>query len=219
MTFRRFVQAAGITVAVFMMASSATAATITYTTNAAGTIFVGGGLVLTSAGGLGTLTYVPNVSSTSGTPSNINFGDFVLACPLCSVQSGGLGTHFNAFTFDLVITDVTDSNARGTFVGTSSGGSVWSDVSQINVAWLPLQLGPGTSNASFGNFGNTVFTISTPTEIVAPNSGSVNALGDTTVQGHVDTFISGVPEPATFSLIGGALLGLGMLRRKALFRP
>ena len=44
--------------------------------------------------------------------------------------------------------------------------------------------------------------------IVAPNSGTPP--GDTTIQGQV----SATPEPATLSLIGGALLGLGFLRRK-----
>lgn len=104
---------------------------------------------------------------------------------------------------------MTDS-ATGRFVGTSTGGTVFSDVSQLTINWAPLQLGPGTNNAISGNFGTTIFTTTIFTGIVAPNSGAVP--GQSTVQGFVTS--SAVPEPATLSLIGAALLGLGMLRRK-----
>lgn len=211
MTIRRLIQVAAVTaVAVFIMAASASASTITYNTNAAGTLFVGGGLVLNSSGGsAATLTFTPNSNTATGVPSNLNFGDFLLVCTTCGTQASGLGTHFNSFTFDLIITDVTDS-ATGEFVGTSSGGSVWSDVSQVSISWLPLQLGPGTSNALSGSFGTTYFTISTPTLIVAPNSGTPP--GDTTVQGGVSS--SAIPEPATMAMAGGALIALAALARK-----
>jgi hypothetical protein len=217
MTTKAFIQAISIAgLAVLMLAASASATTITYNTNAAGTIFVGGGLVLNSSGGAAaTLTYIPNVNSTTGVPSNINFGDFVLACPLCSIQGGGVSSTFGAFQFDLVINDVTDG-ATGMFVGTSTGGTIYSDTSQINITWLPLQLGPGLSGVLTGNFGTTIFTIYSPTPIVAPNSGTVGAQGDTTVQGHIDS--TAIPEPATFSLIVAPLLGLCMLGRKRFFR-
>jgi len=103
--------------------------------------------------------------------------------------------------------------ATGIFVGTSTGGTIWHDTSEIFLIWSPLQLGPGTSNAASGNFGPTFFNKQLRTDIVAPNSGS--PAGDTTLQGFVDS----TPEPATFSLIGGALLGLAFLRRKKLSRP
>jgi hypothetical protein len=37
-------------------------------------------------------------------------------------------------------------------------------------------------------------------------------IGSTTVQGTISS--SAIPEPATLSMVGGALLGLGLLRRK-----
>ena len=207
---KRLVRAASIAgMAIFMAATSASAATITYSTNAANTGFNGGSSLTldNSAGVAATLAFLPNANTSSGVPSNVNFGIFTLACPSCTTEAGA---SFSPFTFDLVITDVTHGGATGTFVGTSTGGAVFSNASLLTIDWAPLQLGPGVNNATGGNFGTAIFSTTVFTGIVAPNSGS--DLGQSTVQGFVD--FTAVPEPATLGLVGGALLGLGMLRRK-----
>ncbi len=217
MKVNRLIRAASITaVAVAIMAASASAGPISFTTNAAGTAFVAGNIggnnltLDSSSGQASTLVFTPNTSSASGVPSNINFGDFLLTCTTCTTLQT---TFYSGFTFDLVVTDSTDG-ASGQFVGTSSGGTVSSNSSTIQINWqAPLFIGPGTTNALSGNFGSTVFDMLSPiSAIVAPNSGTPP--GDTTIQGQ----ISSAPEPATFGLIGGALLVLGMFRRKALLR-
>ena len=88
--FRSIFKAASIIgVALFVMVASASAGTITYSTNAPGTEFVAGvnSLILNSISGQpGTLTFVPNVGSTSGIPSNVDFGDFLMVCSGCTTS-------------------------------------------------------------------------------------------------------------------------------------
>jgi len=194
-------------VAFFLMATSAAASTIVYdTADSPLTMFTSGGLVLNSTGGAtATLTFVPLGDASVGTPSNISYGNFDLVCATCGTQASGLGTSFAPFTFDLIVTDDTD-HTTGMFVGTSSGGSVWSDVSQVAISWAPLQVGPG------GAFGPTLFTITSPTLIVAPDSGTPK--GDTSVQGTVNSAAASVPEPATMAMVGGAFVALSALARR-----
>jgi hypothetical protein len=193
---------------ILMTAMLASAATVTYSTNSALTSFAGDDLSLTSSSGaVATLTFDPVGATTVGLPSNIGYGGFVLTCPGCSTQAGGVGATFSPFTFNLVVTDTTTGSASGTFVGTSTGGSVWSDVSQVVINWVP-----GTLPALNGS----LYTIVTPSLIVAPNSGDpIDGL--TSVVGIV-TAAPGqqneVPEPATFAMMGGSLMFLGLLRRR-----
>jgi hypothetical protein len=199
--------------AALMMAGTASAVTITYNTNAPSTGFGGVSLTLNSSSGVAaTLTFIPQ-SSITGVPSTVSFGNFTLVCETCTTQAIGSGAFFSAFTFNLIVTDVTDG-ATGRFVGTSSGGAVFSDVSQLTVSWAPLQLGTGTNNALTGNFGPTSFTTTNFTGIPAPNSGSTP--GRSTVEGYISS--AEVPEPTTLSAVGAALLGLGIAGRKKLSR-
>ncbi len=185
--------------------------------------FVGDHIVVLSLYGNGvssnnlnsTLTFTPNTVSNSGVPSGLNLGDFLLTCIGCSTTPT---TTYNAFVFDLLITDTTDG-ATGLFIGTSAGGTVSSNSTTITISWSTntpgsLQLGPGTVNAITGNFGTTIFDkLTTTTVLAAPNSGTPS--GDTTVQGQLAS--SATPEPKTFVLLGGGLLAMSLMGKKKLF--
>ncbi len=198
-------------VALFMMAANASAATITINTNGAGTGFGAGGAgglsLGNSSGAAATLSFTPIANTAYGVPSNVSFGTFNLSCPSCTTLANGTGSFFNSFTFEMIIGDVTDG-ATGKFTGTSTGGAVYSDLSGITVNWAPLSLGPGMTNALSGDFGPSIISTTIFTGIVAPNSNN----GQSTVQGYVDS--AAIPEPATFSLLGGGLLALGFIRRR-----
>jgi len=200
-------------VAVLLMTASANATVIFNTTSSA---FSGGGLTLPSlvVPGSATATLVfqtqPGASVNPPPTSNVNYGIFTLACPLCTANNapGVIGATFAPFDFNLTITETSPYSASGTFVGHSGGGQVYLNQSNISITWAPLQLGPGA------NFGTTFFTTTLTTGIVNPTSGT--NVGETTVQGAVGDII---PEPATLGLIGSGLIGLGLLRRKRLPRP
>ena len=212
MTVKRLLQSVSVAAfALTMMVSSASAVTITYETDGPGTGFNGTSnlSLLNTSGMAATLQFLPNVLSVSGVPSNINYGDFTLACATCSTQAIGNGSTFAPFAFTIEVADQTNG-ATGNFVGSSTGGEVVSDVSSILVFWSPLQLGTGSSNASSGSFGETSFRIVSFTSIVAPNSGTPT--GQSTVNGLVNS--ADVPEPATLGLVGGVLVGLGLWRRR-----
>jgi hypothetical protein len=199
--------------ALLMMAVSANAGTISYTTNSPLTDFIAGinSLTWDSTGGqAATLIFAPNTSSTSGVPSDIDPGHFILSCASCTTTQS---TFFGAFTFDLVVDDTTDG-ATGEFVDTSTGGTVSINSSTILFSWQSLlSIGPGRNNSLSGNFGTTAFDVVSPaSRIVAADSGI--SPGNTTIQGQV----SYIAEPATDSVIGGALLGLGFLLRKNFLR-
>jgi len=229
MKLGRLIQFALIAAAVLMLAGIASASTISFTTalstptNPYTTQFGSGGVILSSTGGTAgvgaaTITFSGNTATDIGVPSNVNFGDFLLRCAACSTAAQATASAtFGSFTADLYVWDQTD-NAYGEFIGTSTGGLVYSDQSTVNILWSPeLQIGPGTSNAiagGSGSFGPTFFVINSQTGIVAPNSGAGGgaSAGDTTIGGSVNSTL--VPEPTTMALVGGLFVGLAALGRK-----
>lgn len=196
------------------LAGTATAATVTFNTNTVGTGFGGSSLALnSSSGAAATLTYIAAPTTTTGTPSNVNFGNFTLVCAACSTQALGTGATFGAFAFDLVVQDVNEGGT-GKFVGSSVGGTIFSDVSPIVLNWSPVSIGPGTNGALTGSFGVSTFSLNAFTGIVAPNSGAV--LGQTTVEGVVTEGVATIPVPGSALLTLSGLALLGLLRKKRL---
>jgi hypothetical protein len=191
-------------------------ASVSYTV--AGAYTVGGTaqtLTATNGSDIFTLVWSITAGAASNTvstfPSNENYGEFTLSC---TAVCDGNSVTIPSFTFVITIDDTTD-NGIGTFTGTSSGGPVAFNTgtgvgsSNVSVSWAPTQLGPGNSNLTGGTtFGTTFFTIINPTPIVDPSTN----LGIQTISGAISS--TTVPEPATFGMLGAALVGLGFVARK-----
>jgi hypothetical protein len=192
---------------VALMAGSASAATIAYTT-VNSTLSCNGivGCVQNGTKGVtldGTLSIVYNFGSGSNikTPSNINLGNIV---------TSGTGSNIDLTGLKLTI------NVLSTPPGTSGAlpnGSVSGTIS-VDQSLASITFSPSNTTTSFGtlpgvNIGGIVYQVKQTTlDIQEPTDG--DPLGETTIQGAV----SAIPEPSTMLPILG--LGLiGLWRRRA----
>jgi hypothetical protein len=221
MRLGQLIRAAVIVLAAFLLVASASASTINFTTAVTSpyvTGFVSGGTISgdkltlsnssSTGGATATLRFAGINTAGLGTPTYTAEGDFYIVCNSCSTSAAGTASaSFASFVFDMYIYDSTDGG-YAEFIGSSAGGTVYSNQSGITITWTPVQQGPGTTNVVSGNLQTTYFSAPLTTPIVAPNTGN----GDTSVQGYVGSTLS--PEPATMALAGGLLIGLAALARK-----
>jgi hypothetical protein len=212
MTLRRFIEAASVAGALLLTTmTTASAATIHWSTSGPGTGFNNTSTLFlhSSSGAAATLRFDPNVLEITSTPSNINYGNFVMTCDTCAGREefgGAGGADFAAFTFNLWVNDITDG-ATGRFVGTAAAGKVWRDSTTIDVYFSAME-------TLTGDFGNTVFTTQPMYHIIYPTAGTIGVdRGSTTINGTLDAGVD-IPETSTFGLIGLGLIGLGVFRKK-----
>jgi hypothetical protein len=155
------------------------------------------------------LTFVGQVSNTVNPTTGAPFGDLVVSCFNGTTGvSANCGPEVLSASVSLTITidqtnpgtapvalslDATIGN--GTITGNSTG--------TVSVSW---------ASASTANLAGYVYSIGPLTQpLVPPSSGGPN-FGDLSLQGTIIN--TAAPEPATFGMLGAALVGLGFLARK-----
>ena len=102
---------------------------------------------------------------------------------------------------------------------TSLGGVSFDQCSAVSgpvAGSCPIFYNVSPGIVGVGTYGPVTLTVSA----LAGGGGGVSASGNVNADLFVSyTESSGIPEPATFSLLGGALLGLGVFARKRFSRP
>jgi flagellin len=151
-----------------------------------------------------TLTWINNEPAGPVTPpSNTTWGSLYVTISGASADTFA----FTGTSLTILLTDLATGGTvteTGTFSGTFSvaaGQSAPSSSGQIS--WAPN--GPQTASG-----GSTVVFTTDVTDAIGLNLGLTNA--NSTVNGTINS--SAVPEPATFGMLGAALVGLGFFARK-----
>lgn len=177
-------------------------------------------LITGSDGDTLTLTYVPQepVPPSVSVPTNTAWGSLYLdvsALPGSGVESYSLA---GAVLYEEVIDSSTGQEALdiGTFTGTVTVNSLEQPSSSGLITW---SIGSATQYLPSPSvvFITTDASDSVGTKLDGDTGSPAFLSAATTVNGTINA-TSPIPEPATLSLIGGGLLGLGVLRRKRVSR-
>jgi hypothetical protein len=151
------------------------------------------------------LTFVGQPGNTVTPVTGGSFGDLVLSCGGGNADCGN-ETIAAGITLTITIdeTSPVETPAPLSLDATINGGTVGENSSgTVAVIWA--------SQSSVGFADGTAYAIGPLNQpLVPPSSGT----GDLSLQGTITTTSNLVPEPATFGLMGAALVGLGFFARK-----
>lgn len=226
MTIRRLVQAALITGVVFCVlaiGSSAAWAGPIYVQDSLAVV-LGTGFSVTMGNNTTFSNFTSNIPLGSPDQNDVNFysplvlGTFnefkvaLVPSPSNPLAPGG-GPY--TFAFDVTLINQGTTPAWVYQVGVGIDGVATTDTKVISsgASTYTIETGPTPAygNPVFTGVGNLQTFHISETIALSPAGSSVTSVTDYFEE-------TTVPEPATFSLIGGALMGLGLLGRKKLFR-
>ena len=183
---------------------SASATVITYDTTGTSFTTIGG---VVQAPGVISFTRANGASSASVFYANITAGSsFDDLAPGTVLSFGVLGDTYNATGGDITIVipsftltlQFNTNVGNKTIIGSSSGGTISQNSSNVFVSFVPTSFSIGSTN----------YTVPVVTGI--PPSTSLG--GQASVQGFAVS--NTVPEPGTMFLLGAGLIGVGFSARK-----
>ena len=185
----------------------------------------------------GTIIYPIGMASTSGFTNGAFTGesprgwDFIIDQPITVVQLGinaGVSMDITMSLWDVTTqtllgqTMVTSSPFAWTFAdlgtpidltpGDTFSVIGWADTSATGVPWYIFN---NTPPAAFNPTGTVTYLNTRFDNGIGPNQFPTGVLGSPAQYGVADIgYMSGVPEPGTFALIGSGLALVGVIRRK-----
>lgn len=198
-------------VGVTLFSACASAATISFNTNnysfacngAAGCSGGGSSLTFNTSGTTMLMTWLPSTDTQLAPPNPVSasVGTLSLQCQNCTSSTDVIwnltGATFS-FTFHQLLPFTGDTVQTATFSSSSFG---YKNSGQTGTARALFAPGSGTTLTSG--------TESVSYQVDQPALGHLLQLGNNTVQGLITYQSTSVPEPATLSCIGLALLVLG----------
>jgi hypothetical protein len=169
-----------------------------------------------------TTTSLGNCATNCGPGDGFNQNGYSGSFSITDANSGSLfGSNFLSGTFAVTGSPTTTGAQFSANLGSGSGS--------FNASATAGNLNQLVFTSAYLNFPNTItqetasfslsslipnFAITTPTANQAYPSGSYTAAGTGTFSSNPAPTVVPAPEPATFGLIGGSLLCVGLLRRK-----
>lgn len=196
--------------AIAAFGSSAYADTVTYSTT--GVFSATGTNSATFGAGPGavTLTYTPVGAGTSVTPFGPGIGGATFANFGQFTTSGGNGTVAAGGSFTLTVTQISPASGspNGNLVGTFTG-QINQNASSVVLSFSPGPVGTLSAGVPFGTH---VFQLRNTQINPTTSNGGQTALNGAIYEGEP------IPEPATMTLLGTGLAGIGAAirrRRKA----
>jgi hypothetical protein len=154
------------------------------------------------------LTFAGEVSNTVTPVTGGGFGDLILSCgdTLTDCGSEALSAGIT-LTITIDQTSPIETPAALSIDASFNPGTLTENsTGTVAVIWL--------AQSSVGFADGTAYAIGPLNQpLIPPSSGGLTP-GDLSLQGTITTVSNLAPEPATFGLMGAALVGLGFLARK-----
>ncbi|MFN7541901.1 MAG: PEP-CTERM sorting domain-containing protein [Acidobacteriota bacterium] len=159
-----------------------------------------------------TLTFVPNTGVTlNANPiASTSFGEIWLQCNDGSTTCAPENLGAQNLVLSIVFTQTSPDSATGSIDSTSITGSIGGNSGFAQITWMTPSVMVGLSPITY-TVVNSPLNLNSPATSILQGANSLGPPGKTTIQGTVND----VPEPSTYALIGGALLGLRILRRRS----